>query len=455
MGSRRTGRVRPGWVAAVLLLLVSVACGGGDAGDTEDSRLAGAATEDASTPAAQTSEPASEATTEASDSGAESAAPTGDAPDPADWDAVLAEADGQTVNWFMYGGDDLLNEYITGYVADAAAELGVTVNQVRINDTVEAVNTVLGEQSAGRDTDGSIDMIWINGENFATGKQADLWFCGWADQIPNAELVDWEDPSINTDFGEPVEACEAPWNRAQSVMVYDSERVDGFASMEELLAWIEENPERFAYPAPPDFTGSMAVRTFAYNALGGYEATQEEFDQPAFDELAAPVWELLNRIEPFLWRGGETYPQSQNEVIELFSNGEIDAYITYGKGEVPANVADGIFPESTRVSVFDEGMIGNTNYVAIPYNSPHKAGAMVLADLLTSAEAQLEKAQPDVLGYDPAIDPERTDIADEFAGLSSELVPAFEELTVNANPEPSAEWVAALEEGWQVNVLQQ
>jgi putative spermidine/putrescine transport system substrate-binding protein len=78
----------------------------------------------------------------------------------------------------MYGGDDLLNEYITGYVADAAAELGVTVNQVRINDTVEAVNTVLSEQSAGRDTDGSIDMIWINGENFATGKQADLWFCG-------------------------------------------------------------------------------------------------------------------------------------------------------------------------------------------------------------------------------------------------------------------------------------
>jgi putative spermidine/putrescine transport system substrate-binding protein len=432
------------WLA---LLLTAVACGGGEA---QDSRLAGAASGEAT--------PGTTATSDAAGSesdGGDTSGGSAEDPDPSDWEAVLAEADGQTVNWFMYGGDDLLNDYITSYVTDAAAELGVTVNQVRINDTVEAVNTVLGEQAAGRDTDGSVDLIWINGENFSTGKQADLWFCGWADRIPNAELVDWEDPSINTDFGEPVEGCEAPWNRAQSVVVYDSERVDRLASMDDLIAWVEQNPERFTYPAPPDFTGSMVVRTFAYHANGGYEPFQEEFDQAAFEELAQPTWELLNRIEPALWRGGETYPQSQNEVIELFGNGEIDAYITYAKGEVEPNVADGIFPESTRVTVFDEGMIGNTNYVAIPYNSPHKAGAMVLADLLTSAEAQLEKARPDVLGFDPAIDPERTELTDEFAALASELVPPFEELAANSNPEPSAEWLTAIEEGWQANVLQQ
>ena len=68
-----------------------------------------------------------------------------------DWDAVLAEADGQTVDWYMYGGDDALNAFVDGEVADRLAELGVTLNQVRITDTADAVNKVLGEQQAGRD----------------------------------------------------------------------------------------------------------------------------------------------------------------------------------------------------------------------------------------------------------------------------------------------------------------
>src|SRR4051812_16877058 len=80
-----------------------------------------------------------------------------DTVDAGNWDAVLARADGSTVNWYMYGGDDTLNTFVTGYVADRLRPRGVTLNQVRITDTADAVNKVLGERQAGRTTGGSVD----------------------------------------------------------------------------------------------------------------------------------------------------------------------------------------------------------------------------------------------------------------------------------------------------------
>ncbi|MDK3255347.1 hypothetical protein [Blastococcus capsensis] len=77
-------------------------------------------------------------------------APAGDpavAPD-RDWDDVLADADGQTVRLWMYGGDDKGNAYVDDVLAPAAAELGVTLERVPIADTGDAVNRVLSERQA-------------------------------------------------------------------------------------------------------------------------------------------------------------------------------------------------------------------------------------------------------------------------------------------------------------------
>lgn len=382
-----------------------------------------------------------------------SADSSGADPDPSDWDAVLAEADGQTVNWFMFGGDAGLNAHVTGIVTELAAEEGVTVNQVRIEDTVEAMNAVLGEQQAGVDQDGSVDLIWVNGENFRTGKQADLWFCDWAEDLPNAELIPWEDPAINADFGTPVDGCEAPWNRAQSIVVYDGEEFpDGFASMADLFEWIQANPGRFTHSAPPDFTGAMTVRTMLYGFLEGYEELTVEYDEATFDEVTGGFWDFANELKTNFWREGETFPQTHAEVVDLFANDQIDVYLTYEVAEVVRNVQDGVYPDTVRGDVFTEGgNIGNTNYVGIPYNSPNKAGAMVLANVLQSVEAQVDKA---AFAYYPVVDPARTDDPTAF-DVEAEVVPPFAELAEGAVPEISGAWISAIDEAWQQRVLQQ
>ena len=378
------------------------------------------------------------------------AAPAGSGFD--DWEEVLAAADGQTVRMWMYGGDDKGNAYVDDVLAPAAAELGVTLERVPIADTADAVNRVLSERQADV-TDGEVDLIWINGANFATGRQAGAWLCDWTSLLPNMEFTDPDDPLLTSDFGTPVDGCEAPWHKAQFAIVYDSARVpDPPTTIEGLLEHAERNPGRFTYPAPPDFTGSVFVREVLSAVHGGVEALPLQFSQEAYDEFSPALFERLQEVEPALWRGGETYPQTPEELDQLYAGGQVDFTMTYGPATLPDLVADGTFPPTTRVLLVEEGTIGNASFLAIPATSGSQAGAMVVANLALSPEQQYAKARPEVWGQYTVLDldalPE--DVRAEFAALpGSEVVPPYEELSAGADPELGSAWVTALDEGWR------
>ena len=129
------------------------------------------------------------------------------------WDQIVEEARGGTVNWFMWGGADNINAYVSGYMADRLkSEYDITLNRVPITDAAEIVNLILSEKEAGITDAGTVDLIWINGENFRAMKQGDLAFCGYTGLLPNDTLVNWDNPAIANDFGVPVDGCEVPWN---------------------------------------------------------------------------------------------------------------------------------------------------------------------------------------------------------------------------------------------------
>ncbi|MEO7059173.1 MAG: ABC transporter substrate-binding protein [Lapillicoccus sp.] len=389
--------------------------------------------------------------------GGSSSAATPQLLDASSWTSVLAQAKGQTVNFYAYGGDTILNSYLSGYVTDALAKQGVTLKQVKITDTADAVNKVLGEKQAGRTTGGSVDAIWVNGENFATGVQADLWSCGWDRSLPSSRYVDFTDPAVTSDFGTPVNGCEAVWQQADSALVYDSSKLTraDVASTSSLLAWAKAHPGHFTYPALPDFTGSMAVRTILYDALGGPASLAGPFDAEKYAPAASALWARLNALEPALWRGGSTYPQTQDAVEKLYSDGEISAYFTYGPGAVADKVRTGLYPASTREAVPAPGNISNRSFVAIPANAAHRAAALVLADVLQDPQSQLALYQAE--GTYPGIDVTKTDVATQAAfaavPLSASALP-LSELTAHAQPELASGYVTRLEKDWKTEVLQ-
>lgn len=385
-----------------------------------------------------------------------SAAPAPDL-DPADWAGVLNAARGRTLDWYLYRGDDAINAVVDGYVTGRLAENGITLNVVPVADTADAVDKALAERQAGRTADGTVDAIWVNGENFATGKQAGLWYCGYPAALPNARYVDLTDPALATDFGVPVEGCEAAWQRANSALVYDSAQLgeSDVASLVTLTDWARSHPGRFTYPAPPDSTGSMVVRTFLHGTAGDPSVLAGPFDEQLYAQVADRLWPRLNALERSLWRGGASYPTSQDAVEQLYATGEIAAFFTYRPGTVGNRVADGTYPPTTRTAVPSIGNISNVSSVAIPANSPDVSAALVLANLLQAPETQL-RFYADA-GVYAVIELDRTDpgMRQQFAAVPrSPAVLPVEELTARALPELDVRYVTAVEDGWTAQVLQ-
>jgi putative spermidine/putrescine transport system substrate-binding protein len=373
------------------------------------------------------------------------------------WDQIVAEARGDTVTWFMWGGSDTINTYVSDHVGTILKrDYDITLNRVPITDAADVVNMVLTEKEAGITSGGAVDLIWINGENFRSMRQADLALCGTTDLLPNDALVNWDNPAIANDFGVPVDGCEVPWNTVQFAFAHDSAVVpEPPRDMAALLDWIKANPGRFTYPAPPDFTGSAFLRHVFIHAAGGPEALLGPFDQARFDAVAAKTWAILNEIEPFLWREGQTYPTTVAQLNELFANGEVAFTFNYDPAQFGLAVDAGTYPATTRSFGLADGTIGNTNYTLIPFNASNKAAAIVVQNLLLSGEEQLEKARPEVWGATPAIDISRT-TAEVQAGFTAlqghpSVVPSAE-LAKAALPELQAGWLTAIEDGWTANV---
>ncbi|KGF68536.1 hypothetical protein LL06_16065 [Hoeflea sp. BAL378] len=376
-------------------------------------------------------------------------------PDPQDWDAVLTEAKGQTVYFNAWGGSENINGYIDWAGETLKERFGVSVVHVKLDDTANAVATVLAEKASGKNEGGSVDLIWINGENFASMKRQDLLMApDWTTHLPNWAYVDHETkPTILTDFTIPTDGLESPWGGAKMVFFHDTARTpaDGVPrSAADLLNWAERNPGRFSYPQPPDFIGSSFLKQVLIETIADKTRLGQPVDEARFTDDVAPLFAYLDRLHPNLWRGGKAYPQNYPDMKQKLADGELDIIFAFNPSEASAGIAAGELPDTVRSFTFTGGTLGNTHFVAIPYNAASKAGALVLANFLISPEAQLRKQDPAVWGDPTVLSMDKLPDADRAAfdaldlGVATlrpdELGPALDE--------PHPDWMERIEGEW-------
>lgn len=368
----------------------------------------------------------------------------------ADWDEIVAKAKGQTVFWNAWAGDERINAYIDWAGDQVRARYGVTVQHVKVSDTAESVARVVAEKVAGRTEGGSVDLIWINGENFAAMKRNDLLFGPWTDDLPNYRYVDTENKITTTiDFTVPVDNLEAPWGMAQFVFMHDTADVKSPpASVAGLLDWAKANPGRFAYPQPPSFIGT----TFLKQVLIELAPDPDALLQPVadFDAVTAPLWDYLDALHPALWRRGEVFPQDAPTLHRLLDDREVSIAMSFHPAEASGLIAEDKLPDTVRTFVLENGTIGNTHFVAIPFNAKAREGAMVLANFLMSPEAQIRKQDPDVWGDFTvlATDKLSAEAQAAFAALDMGIATLSPSALGATQLEPHPSWVAALEEAW-------
>jgi putative thiamine transport system substrate-binding protein len=372
--------------------------------------------------------------------------------DPANWDAVLAEARGQTVYWHAWGGDERINAFIDSVGAEMQARHGVSLSHVRLASTADAVTRVIAERAAGRDSGGAVDVIWINGANFASMKDQGLLFGPFAEALPNWPLVDTDaNPAVLIDFTLPVEGYGSPWAMFQMVFEYDSATVPTPPrDLDALRAWIAENPGRFTYPQPPDFLGTSFLKQVLHGVLADPSVLQAPIDEGSYDTVTAPLWAFLDDITPNLWRQGRAYPANEPALGQLLADGEIDISFAFNPGRASAAIADGTLQDSVRTFVFDGGTLGNSSYLSIPYNAANTAGALVLANMILDPAIQARAQDPAVLGFQTVLGLDRLTAEDRarFDALELGIATLAPDQMGQALLEPHPDWMTRIAQDW-------
>lgn len=364
------------------------------------------------------------------------------------WTAIESRAKGQTVYFNAWGGSQAINAYIAWAAAQVQQRFGVRVEHVKVTDAADVVKRVRNEKAAGK-VQGTVDMVWINGENFLAMKREGLLFGPFAEQLPSFAAVDTAGkPTTRLDFAEPTEGLEAPWGMAQLTFLADSQRTPAPPrSLAALQAFAKAHPGRVTYPRPPSFHGTTFVKQVLMEVTPERSALYRPVSDAAFAKASAPLWAALDALHPHLWRAGKQFPLSAEAQRQMFADGELLLALTFNPNDAANEIAVGRLASSVTSYQFDSGTIANTHFVAIPVNASAKEGAQVLANFLLSPEAQARKADIAIWG-DPTVLAVDKLPATERARFASRPLPGQVDKPAPAIPEPHGSWVEPLERAW-------
>ncbi|WP_282098178.1 ABC transporter substrate-binding protein [Pseudoalteromonas sp. MMG010] len=374
------------------------------------------------------------------------------------WQQIEHHARLQTVYFHAWGGDPQINSYIQWVAKQVNEKYQINLVHVKLADTSEAVSRVLAEKAADNNTQGSVDLIWINGANFATMSEHSLLLSQWANYLPNFKYTDPNNnPAVTYDFGIATNGMESPWGQSSLTFYYDSATIKTPPeTLNALLKWSENNPGRFSYPKPSDYLG-MSFLKYALTVLHQHSSDEiknqlnQVVNAKTKDKILAPLWQFLDTLHPTLWRKGSHFMQSSAQMRRLIDDTELSLAFTFSSAEIPAAVARYDLIPSIRSYAMADGSLSNTHFVAIPYNASHAPGAQVVANFLLSPAAQAYKQRPEVWG-------------DKTVLIQHTLAPKQQALFTHHNTHPSAlpidaikrtlnephpSWVKAIQMGWQ------
>jgi len=98
---------------------------------------------------------------------------------------------------------------VEGWLATQVKDLyDITLKVVKNTGAAAAVAQIAKERAAGITTEGTVDLIWINGENFYNGYTAGNLYGPWATKVPNAINFDFDSAAIAYDFGHSTNGYE-------------------------------------------------------------------------------------------------------------------------------------------------------------------------------------------------------------------------------------------------------
>ncbi len=354
------------------------------------------------------------------------------------WKDIEQKAKGQTVYFHAWGGSQEINNYLRWADKELQRQYGVTLKHVKVADIAESTSRLIAEKTAGKNEGGSVDMVWINGENFKSMKNNKLLFGPFTKDLPSWEYVNKTLP-VDSDFSEPTLGLEAPWGVGQLVFIHDRQTLSNPPqSFAELLSYSKAFPNRITYPKPPEFHGTSFLKALLIELTNNNPQLMKPVEQANFAEITQPLWMYLDELHQNAWRKGKQFPSGTAQSLQLLDDDQVDLAVTFNPNEVFSAQASGKLADSTEAYAMEAGALSNIHFLAIPWNASAKEGAQVAINFLLSPEAQSRKGDLSVWG-DPSV------LQSQYLTGSAKKTKLFKSL---AEPHPS--WQLALEKEWLV-----
>lgn len=349
---------------------------------------------------------------------------------------ALSTEDADLKSWLQTTAKDALQE-----------KDGLNLRLASFTQKGEIISKLLTDKRSGN-AHGSIDLLTTSGEQFRTCRQAGLLYGPFTQAVPNVGF--FPDTGRTRDFGTSIDGYEAPWQRRQLVFAYDPKRLSNppKAGFEAIKAWLSANAGRFTWPAPPDPVGTAFI-TQVLIQIGG-NADLSRFDPGVYERTSKQALAWLRGIRPLLWRRGETYPTTAQELDRLFLDGAVDLTMSTLPSFASLRIDKGEFLSTVRTFVFDSGTLANFMYLAIPFNAPNPGGAVLAVNYLLSLDSLLELSR--TIGSPLPVDRSRLTITekartDALPRGSATLSPA--DLDQHAVPAPDVEYAVRIVRDWQ------
>lgn len=370
------------------------------------------------------------------------------------WPQIEARGRNQPVNMVMWMGDPLINRYMNAYVKREVKRLYGIDLQIAAGQGAGLVQTLAAEQQAGQPSEA--DLVWINGETFYQLRQVNALLGPFVPKLPNAALLDLQNPFINTDFQQPVAGMECPWGNVQFTFIYDSSRVarppQSFA---ELPAYVKAHPGQFTIPN--EFTGMTLLKSWMMALSGDPTLFQGKFDEAVYKKWSGALWRQVNESKPYFWKRGQTFPEQLAPLHQLFANGEVAFTFSNNDAEVDNKVNQKVFPATARAYVPGPGTIQNSHYLGVVRRAQHPEAALLVINFLISPAAQLHKMNPDVWGDHTVLNLNALPAAQrqQFEQLPSRrYAPRRAAIQGRALPEPAPEYITRLAKDFRTYVIE-
>lgn len=183
-------------------------------------------------------------------------------------------------------------------------------------------------------------------------------------------------------LGVNIEGYAIPMFHSQVAMAYNPEKVKEVPqNFEELVKWINENPNRFGYNGIKNgMSGVAFVTAYTYWKSGDYQVLSEGPYDTKLEEKWPAIMKELKSLPV-------TYTNGNNGTLDMLNRGEIDM------GPVWVDMfllwkSEGRMNPDFRMKIISPGLPGQPMYVVVPKNAKNKETAIKYADFLTSPEIQ-------------------------------------------------------------------